>query len=91
MERVAITSAVRTPIGRYTGRLRDVVAYDLSALVLNEAVKRAKVDPTRANSVVMAQCYQSGEYVNIARKSLFMQDGQLRFRASPLTAVTAQG
>ena len=45
MEKVAILSAVRTPIGRYMGVLRDVPAYDLGALVLNEAVKRAKVEP----------------------------------------------
>jgi len=70
MEEVAIISAVRTPIGRYIGCLRDVPAYDLGALVLNEAVKRAKVDPTWVDDVIMAQSYQNGEYVNIARMSL---------------------
>ena len=72
MEKVAILSAVRTPIGRYMGVLRDVPAYDLGALVLNEAVKRAKVDPASVDEVIMGQCYQSGEYVNIARMSLFV-------------------
>jgi len=72
MERVAILSAVRTPIGRYMGVLRDVPAYDLGALVLNEAVKRAKVEPAQVDEVIMGQCYQSGEYVNIARMSLFV-------------------
>jgi len=70
MEKVAIISAVRTPIGRYLGGLRDVPAYDLGALVLNEAVKRANVDPAQVDSVIMGQSYQSGEYVNIARMSL---------------------
>ena len=42
MERGAIISAVRTPVGRYLGGLRDVPAYDLGALIHNEAVKRAK-------------------------------------------------
>ena len=70
MEEVAIISAVRTPIGRYIGILRDVPAYDLAALVLNEAVKRAKVDPAQVDGVIMGQCYQNGEYVNIARMSL---------------------
>ena len=70
MEDVAIISAVRTPIGSYMGALRDVPAYDLTALVLNEAVKRAKVDPALVDDVIMGQCYQSGEYVNIARMGL---------------------
>lgn len=70
MQEVVIVSAVRTPIGRYMGSLRDVPAYDLGALVLNEAIKRAKVTPDRIDDVVMGQCYQNGEYVNIARMSL---------------------
>jgi len=70
MEEVAIISAVRTPIGRYMGALREVSAYDLGALVLNEVVKRAKVDPAWVDDVIMGQCYQNGEYVNIARMSL---------------------
>ena len=70
MEKVAIIGAVRTPIGRYLGCLREVPAYDLGALVLNEVVKRAKVDPAIVDDVIMGQSYQSGEYVNIARMSL---------------------
>jgi len=34
--RVAIVSAVRTPIGNFGGSLRTVPAYDLAAIVLNE-------------------------------------------------------
>jgi acetyl-CoA C-acetyltransferase len=70
MEEVAIISAVRTPIGHYIGALRDVPAYDLGALVLNEAVKRAKVDPPQVDDVILGQSFQNGEYVNIARMSL---------------------
>ena len=72
MEEVAIISAVRTPIGRYIGCLRDVPAYDLGALVLNEAIKRANVEPAWVDDVIMGQSYQSGEYVNIARMSLLV-------------------
>jgi acetyl-CoA C-acetyltransferase len=70
MEKVAIIGAVRTPIGRYLGALREVPAYDLAALVLGEAVKRAGVDPSRVDDVILGQAYQSGEYVNIARMAL---------------------
>jgi len=70
MEDVAIVSAVRTPIGGYMGSLRDVPAYDLVAAVLNEVVKKANVDPVNVDDVIIGQCYQSGEYVNLARMAL---------------------
>ena len=70
MQEAVIVSAVRTPIGRYMGALKEVQAYDLSALVLNEVLKRAKIKAERVNEVILGQSYQSGEYVNIARMAL---------------------
>jgi acetyl-CoA C-acetyltransferase len=70
LKKAVIITAVRTPVGRYMGALKDVPAYDLGALVLNEAAKRAKVDPSQVDEVILGQSYQSGEYVNIARMSL---------------------
>jgi len=65
-----IVSAARTPVGNFGGSLRTVPAYDLAALIINEAVKRANLEPSSVETVIMAQNYQSGEYVNIARMSL---------------------
>ena len=70
MSEVAIVSAVRTPVGNFGGSLRTVPAYDLGALILDEVVKRAKLEPGSVNMVIMGQNYHSGEYVNIARMSL---------------------
>lgn len=70
MNQPVIISAVRTPVGRYMGALRDVEAYDLASLVLNEAVKRAGLQPEQVDEVIMGQSYQNGEYVNIARMAL---------------------
>ena len=70
MRDIVIASAVRTPVGNFGGSLRTIPAYDLGALVLNEVVKRAKIEPALVNMVIMGQNYQSGEYVNIARQSL---------------------
>jgi acetyl-CoA acetyltransferase len=70
LKRAVIISGVRTPVGRYMGTLKEIPAYDLGALVLNEAIKRAKVDPAQVGEVILGQSYQSGEYVNIARMSL---------------------
>jgi len=70
MKEVVILSAVRTPIGRYCGVLRDMPVYKLGGLVLNEAVKRANVKPEQVNDVIMAQAYQNGECANSARMAL---------------------
>ena len=70
MKEVVVVSAVRTPVGRYMGGLKTVEAYDLAALVLNEAIERAHVEPYQVDEVILGQSYQNGEYVNIARMAL---------------------
>ena len=70
MNQPVIISAVRTPVGKYMGALREVPAYDLASLVLNEVVKRANLQSDQVDEVIMGQSYQNGEYVNIARMAL---------------------
>ena len=70
MENVVIASGVRTPIGRYGGALRDIPVYKFTGLVLNEAVKRAKIEPAWVDDVIMGQSYQNGECANGARMAL---------------------
>jgi len=70
MHQPVIFSAVRTPVGKYMGALREVPAYDLASQVLDEAVKRANLQPDQVDEVIMGQSYQNGEYVNIARMAL---------------------
>ncbi|MCG8636994.1 MAG: thiolase family protein [Desulfobacterales bacterium] len=69
-KRVVITGAVRTPIGKYIGALKEVEAYKLAALVLEEAASRSRVAPGITDEVILGQSYQSGENVNIARVAL---------------------
>ena len=70
MNKPVIISAVRTPVGKYMGALREVPAYDLASLVLDEVVKRANLQPDQVDEVIMGQSYQNGECVNIARMAL---------------------
>ena len=70
MEQVVIAAAVRTPIGGYLGALREVPAYQLGAIVLNEVIRRAGIEAAWVDDVILGQSYQSGEYVNIARMAL---------------------
>ena len=43
---VVIVSAVRTPIGKFGGALKDLRAYQLGGIVMEEALRRAGVDVT---------------------------------------------
>jgi len=70
MKNVVIASGLRTPIGRYGGALRDVPVYKFTSLALNEAVKRAKIEPAWVDDVIMGQSYQNGECANGARMAL---------------------
>ncbi|MFP4477521.1 MAG: acetyl-CoA C-acyltransferase [Desulfatibacillaceae bacterium] len=73
---IVIASGARTPVGSYGGGLKSVQAYELGALVLNEAIRRCGIQSTQVDEVIMGQAYQNGEYVNIARMSL-LQAGWL--------------
>jgi 3-oxoadipyl-CoA thiolase len=73
MEEAVILSAVRTPIGRYGGSLKDVRPDDLAALVIAEAVRRANIDAGSIEDVILGCANQSGEdNRNVARMALLL-------------------
>lgn len=71
MKRVAIIDAVRTPIGRYNGALRQVRPDDLGARVIEALLKRnPQVDPKTIEEVIFGNANQAGEdNRNVARMS----------------------
>jgi len=73
MEDAVIISAVRTPIGRYAGSLKDVRPDDLAALAISEAVRRASIDPSSVEDVILGCANQAGEdNRNVARMALLL-------------------
>lgn len=73
MEDAVILSAIRTPIGRYGGSLKDARPDDLAALVISEAVQRAHVDPSSIEDVLLGCANQAGEdNRNVARMALLL-------------------
>jgi len=70
MEEVVIVGCVRTPIGSFGGSLREVAVERLGAVVLNEALKRAEIEPALVDDVIAGQSYQGGECANGARLAL---------------------
>jgi acetyl-CoA acyltransferase len=61
MRDAVIVDAVRTPVGKRNGALADVHPVDLSALVLNELVRRTGVDPAEVEDVIWGVGGQYGE------------------------------
>lgn len=55
-----IVSAVRTATGRFLGTLLPFSATDLGAVVIREAVKRANVDPSTLDEVIMGNVVMAG-------------------------------
>jgi len=55
-----IISATRTPIGRYLGGLSSLSAPQLGAIAIREAVRRAGIDATAIDEVVVGHVVQGG-------------------------------
>ncbi len=73
MRDVVILDAIRTPIGRYGGALRDVRPDDLAAHVIQSLVQRNSLDPRTIEDVVMGCSNQAGEdNRNVARMAVLL-------------------
>jgi len=68
-----IVGAVRTPMGRHDGVLKDVRPDDLAALVVGEVVRRANLDPALVEEVYLGCANQAGEdNRNVARMAALL-------------------
>jgi acetyl-CoA acetyltransferase family protein len=66
-----IVEAIRTPLGKRNGKLKDWHPVDLAAETLNAVVERAGVDPGVVDDVVMGCVMQVGEQgINIGRNAV---------------------
>ncbi len=55
-----IVASTRTPIGKYLGGLSPMAATALGATAIREVVRRAAVDPSRVDEVIMGMVLQGG-------------------------------
>jgi acetyl-CoA C-acetyltransferase len=69
MEDAVIVSAVRTPVGTMGGAFADVPAPRLGGLVVQEAIRRAGIDPETVEEVLMGNVLQAGLGQNPARQA----------------------
>ncbi len=69
MEDVVIVSGVRTPVGKFQGSLSGFSAPQLGALVVREAVQRARIDPAEVDECIMGNVVSAGLGQNPARQA----------------------
>lgn len=69
MRDVVIVSAVRTPIGSFSGALAQMSAADLGAIAIKEAMVRAGITPDQVEEVIMGNVIQAGLGQNTARQA----------------------
>lgn len=67
MKDIVILSAVRTPVGRYGGALKDMNSSTLASIVIKEAVTRAGLTSDQVDEVILGEVRQSTESSNVAR------------------------
>src|SRR6266576_3470742 len=69
IKEAVIISAVRTPVGKFLGALKNFKATELGAIAVREAVKRAGVSPEDVDEVIMGCVIQAGLGQNPARQA----------------------
>jgi acetyl-CoA acyltransferase len=70
MPTAVIVDAVRTPLGRRNGALKDVHPVDLASLTLTSLIRRNDLDPELVEDVIMGCVMQVGDQaVNVGRNA----------------------
>ncbi|KXO97435.1 Beta-ketothiolase BktB (plasmid) [Tsukamurella tyrosinosolvens] len=67
MPDIVICEPLRTPVGRFTGALRDVPPETLAATVIRALVDRTGIDPAAIDDVVLGQAGPNGEAPALGR------------------------
>lgn len=93
MKEVVIVDAVRTPIGKYKGALKDVRPDDLGALVIKALVERNSEMPVEAiEEVVLGNANGAGEdNRNVARMSSLLAGLPVEVGATTINRLCGSG
>tara|TARA_A100001037_G_scaffold25361_1_gene20700 strand:+ start:25637 stop:26821 length:1185 start_codon:yes stop_codon:yes gene_type:complete len=70
MDEVVIVSGARTPIGRFGGAFKNLLASDLGAVAIKAAVDRAQIPPEDVDEVIMGNVLQADETGYVARRAM---------------------
>lgn len=90
-QEIVIVSAVRTPIGNFSGSLKDVSAPKLGALVIKSALEKAGINPEQVNEVIMGNVLQAGLGQNPARQASILAEIPQEVPALTINKVCGSG
>src|SRR4051812_40615481 len=89
-----ISSAARTPIGRYGGGLREVPPAELGTIASTAAIERAGIDPAEIDQVVFGNVIhttpEDAQLARVIAQGVGVPDGAFAFTVSALGASGAQ-
>jgi 3-oxoadipyl-CoA thiolase len=93
MKKAVIIDAVRTPIGRYKGALKDIRPDDLGAIVIKALMERNPVvNPAEIEEVILGNANQAGEdNRNVARMSALLAGLPVEVAASTVNRLCGSG
>ncbi|GKS92275.1 acetyl-CoA C-acetyltransferase [Acidovorax sp. SUPP2539] len=91
MEDIVIVSAVRTAVGKFGGVLAKTPATELGAIVIKEALARAKVPLDQVGEVIMGQVLTAGVGQNPARQAMMKAGVAKETPALTINAVCGSG
>ena len=86
-----IVSAVRIPIGRFGGTLKDFKVYDLGAEAIKATIARAGIKPEMVDEVIMSHTRQDGNGTNPARTASLKGGVPIEVPAHTVNKVCAAG
>ncbi|MFF3325065.1 thiolase family protein [Streptomyces sp. NPDC002889] len=88
---IAVVQGARTPVGRYRGALRSVPAHRLGALVIQEALMRARVESYAVDEVVLGCVGQVGPDAFNARRAALAAGLPVHVRAYNVNRLCGSG
>jgi len=69
MSDIVIAAAARTAVGTFNGTLANTPAHELSAAVIQELLKRSKLEAQEVSEVILGQVLQAGQGQGPARQA----------------------
>ncbi len=91
MMRIAITSGVRTAIGKFGGTLLNTPAAELSAITIRESLQRSRLQPEDVDEVLIGNVLQAGQGMNPARQALIKAGIPVTIPATTINKVCGSG
>jgi len=88
---VYIVSAVRTPIGKFGGALKDVSPVDLCTHVMKAAIERAAIDAANLDLYIFGNILKHGHGQLVPRHAAFKAGIPARWMATPWTCFARRG